>query len=90
MIDRIKDDVSVDITRRLSTINGHVNGIIKMVDEGRECEDILMQLSAVESSLKNVMKKIFVGHVSHCIREAVKAGDMQKLDELVELTERYV
>ena len=88
--DAIMDTVSKDVSDRLATIKGHVEAVIKMLDDKRSCEDILIQLTAVESSMNKVKKKIFMDHVGHCIKNAVQSGDLTKLDELVVLIDRYM
>ena len=56
-----------DVSNRLSKIEGHVRGIKKMVDEGKECEDLLLQISAVQAALSKVGKIILNDHLEHCI-----------------------
>lgn len=88
--DAIMDTVSKDVSDRLATIKGHVEAVIKMLDDKRPCEDVLIQLAAVESSMNKVKKKIFMDHVGHCIKNAVQSGDLTKLDDLVVLIDRYM
>lgn len=88
--DAIMDTVSKDVSDRLATIKGHVEAVIKMLDDKRSCEDVLIQLAAVESSMNKVKKKIFMDHVGHCIKNAVQSGDLTKLDDLVVLIDRYM
>ena len=88
--DAIMDTVSKDVSDRLATIKGNVEAVIKMLDDKRSCEDVLIQLAAVESSMNKVKKKIFMDHVGHCIKNAVQSGDLTKLDDLVVLIDRYM
>jgi DNA-binding FrmR family transcriptional regulator len=55
------------VSARLSKIEGHVRGIKKMLDDGKECEDLLLQISAVQAALSKVSKIILNDHLEHCI-----------------------
>jgi CsoR family transcriptional regulator, copper-sensing transcriptional repressor len=56
-----------DVSNRLSKIEGHVRGIKKMLDDGKECEDLLLQISAVQAALSKVSKIILNDHLEQCI-----------------------
>ena len=64
-----------EVTDRLARIAGHVQGIKKMMEEGKPCEDVLVQLSAVQSAVKNVSRIVLIDHLEHCIIDAVKDGN---------------
>jgi len=66
---------SKEVANRLARIAGHVQGIKKMVEEGKECEDVLIQLSAVQSAMRNVSRIILIDHLEHCITDAVREGN---------------
>jgi DNA-binding FrmR family transcriptional regulator len=82
------------IVRRLHRIEGQVRGIEKMVDEERYCIDILTQIAAVKTALEQVGAKLLEGHVNHCVRDAIAAGDeadaAEKTTELLEAVQRFV
>jgi DNA-binding FrmR family transcriptional regulator len=68
---------------RLVRAEGHLHGIIKMIDEDKECPDILMQIAAVKAALNKVGEVILEDHLEHCLVEAVKSGDIEpQLEEL--------
>lgn len=68
---------------RLVRAEGHLHGIIKMIDEGKECPDILIQIAAVKAALNKAGGVILEDHIEHCLVEAVKSGDVQpQLEEL--------
>ncbi|AIS52725.1 hypothetical protein TKV_c15600 [Thermoanaerobacter kivui] len=56
-----------DILMRLKTIKGHIAGIEKMVEESKECQDILLQIAAVKASLEKVGMSIIQEHAKECI-----------------------
>lgn len=63
-----------DTQHRLSRIEGHIRGVKRMLDEQSECEQILIQLSAVRAALNQVTIKLLQGHMETCIRDCVKDG----------------
>jgi DNA-binding FrmR family transcriptional regulator len=78
------------VTDRLARIAGHVQGIKTMVEEGKACEDVLVQLSAVQSAVKNVSRIILVDHLEHCIIDAVKDGnEKEALEKLGEALKKF-
>jgi DNA-binding FrmR family transcriptional regulator len=72
-----------NVRDRLVRAEGHLHGIIKMIDEEKECPDILIQIAAVRAALEKAGAIILEGHLEHCLIEAVKSGDIEpQLDEL--------
>ncbi len=77
---------------RLRRIEGQVRGLQRMVEEGRYCADILVQLSAVNEALRNVGRELLRNHLRHCATAAIKESPQRAeamYDELVELFSRY-
>lgn len=75
---------------RLNRIAGQVDGIRKMIDEGRYCPDILTQLRAVRAAIRSVEANILESHLETCVADAVRGGDpSSKINELVALFKRY-
>jgi len=78
---------------RLSRIEGQVQGVQRMVDEGKYCVDILLQLSAVQGALEQVRKILLGRHIESCVTEAMASGraeDRQKkIEELLNVFARY-
>lgn len=70
------------VINRLSRAIGHLESIKRMVEEGRDCTEVLIQLSAVKAAINNTSKVIMQDHIDHCIVEAVRTGDMQAVEEL--------
>ena len=76
---------------RLNRASGQTEGIKKMINEGRYCPEILVQLKAVQSALKSVENNILERHVRSCIKNSLNGSDeekQQKIDELVELMKK--
>lgn len=63
------------VLNRMARAVGHLNAVKKMIEEGRDCSDVLIQLSAIRSEITNVSKVILKDHIDHCIVDAVKEND---------------
>ena len=70
------------VLNRLSLASGHRESIKRMVEDGRDCSEVLIQLAAVRSALGNTGKVILEDHINHCIVDAVEHGDRQAIAEL--------
>lgn len=70
------------VQNRLSRAIGHLESIKRMVEDGRDCSEVLIQLAAVRSALGNTGKVILEDHINHCIVDAVESGDMEAIEEL--------
>ena len=65
---------SEDILKRLATVEGHVRGIAKIVQEDKDCPAILLQIAAVQSALNKVSQIMLEDHIETYIAEAIKEG----------------
>jgi DNA-binding FrmR family transcriptional regulator len=72
-----------DITSRLRRIEGQARGIVRMLEEGRECEDMLTQTMAVRSALDLVGARIMEYHLDRCLLEGFDC-DPERMDSLRE------
>lgn len=61
---------------------GHMNAVKKMIEDGRDCTDVLIQLSAIRAEITAVSKVILKDHVDHCIVDAVKENNEEAIDNL--------
>ena len=79
------------VINRLARAIGHLNSVKNMVESGRDCTEVLMQLAAVQSALSSTAKVILKDHIEHCIMDAVAGEDgAQALEELNAVIERYM
>ncbi len=78
---------------RLKRIEGQVQGVQRMVEEGKYCVDILLQISAIQGALEQVRKILLGRHIESCVAEAMascrEADRQKKIDELLEVFTRY-
>ncbi len=63
------------LLNRLARVEGHTRGIRRMVEEGRECEDVLLQISAVQAAWKKLAEIIIEDHIEVCLAEAAAEGE---------------
>ncbi|MFC6208144.1 MULTISPECIES: metal-sensitive transcriptional regulator [Levilactobacillus] len=68
---------SNQLKNRLRRADGQLQGILKMVDEGRECQDILTQLAAVRSGVERMMGVVVAENVKQCIVEEELSDNQQ-------------
>jgi DNA-binding FrmR family transcriptional regulator len=73
----IPDDVIADIRRRLHRVSGQLAGIERMLDDGRECKDVVTQISAATKALEQAGFKLVAAGLTYCLEhpdEAEAAG----------------
>ena len=70
------------VLNRLSRAIGHLESVKRMVEDERDCSEVLIQLAAVRSAIGNTAKLIIKDHLAHCIVAAVESHDITALDEL--------
>jgi len=70
------------VLNRMSRAIGHMNAVKKMIEDGRDCSDVLIQLSAIQSEITGVSKVILKDHIDHCIVDAVKENDEDAIENL--------
>lgn len=70
-----------EVLNRLSRIEGHVRGLRKMVEEDKDCPDLLIQVAAVRAALNQVGRILLEDHMETCVLEATKEGTGEKTVE---------
>ena len=80
---------SENLHRRLKKIIGQVQAIDRMIDEDVPCEDVLSQISAAKAALNKAGQVVLEGHITHCIKDAVEEGDMEKIENFTKAIERF-
>ncbi|MDX6646253.1 MAG: CsoR family transcriptional regulator, copper-sensing transcriptional repressor [Miltoncostaeaceae bacterium] len=74
-----------DALNRLKTVRGHLEGVIRMVEDDAYCVDLMKQVSAIQASLERVNRVILRNHLETCFSEAVSGGrGKAAIDELVD------
>jgi len=78
------------VINRLSRAIGHLEAVKKMVEDGRDCSEVLIQLSAVTSALRGVSKVIFKDHIEHCVKDAIEEKDIEAIENLTKAMESFI
>lgn len=78
------------VLNRMSRIIGHMESTKRMVEDGRDCSEVLIQLSAIESAIKSVSRVILKEHMSTCIIDAVKHDDLDTIEELNKAIDKFI
>ncbi len=83
---KLQEDQRQDLKRRLARVEGQIRGISKMIDDARQCKDIVTQISAVSKALEQIGFRLVASQISYCLEnpeEALKGGctlaDVEKL-----------
>lgn len=71
------------VLNRLSRAIGHLESVKRMVESGRDCTEVLVQLAAVRSALNSTAKVILKDHIEHCINDA-GVDELQALNEAID------
>lgn len=90
MVHCYTDEDKKKLTVRLNRISGQINGINKMIQENRDCMDVLNQILSTQSALRGVWKQVVRGHLQHCVTDSIKQNKHSDeiIDELVEHIEK--
>ena len=78
------------VLNRLSRAIGHLESVKKMVENGRDCSEVLIQIAAVRSAINNIGKVILQDHIQHCLVDAVENDDEQALDDLCPAIDKFI
>ena len=69
---------------------GHMESIKKMIEDGRDCSEVLVQIAAVRSAINNIGKIILEDHINHCVVDAVETGNEQVLKDLQDAINKFI
>ncbi len=78
------------VTKRLKTVEGHIRGIIRMVDEDAYCIDVMRQIQAVQAALNKISAGILEDHLNSCVTTAIRGQDPAERERVLkEITEVF-
>jgi len=69
--------------QRLKTIEGHIKGIVRMVEEDAYCIDVIRQLQAVQSAINKVSEGILENHLNSCVITAIRGEDAHERERVL-------
>jgi DNA-binding FrmR family transcriptional regulator len=80
----------MDSLQRLKTIEGHLRGVIRMVEEDAYCIDVIRQIQAVEAALNKVSSRILEDHLNSCVITAIQGENSDERERVLkEITEVF-
>lgn len=83
----VEADLKAANLRHLNRIEGQVRGVRTMIEDDRYCADIIVQVAAVQESLRAVAKNLLKNHLRHCSRGAIAQGGHAADNAVAELIE---
>lgn len=78
------------IQKRLRIIEGQVRGVSGMIEENRYCDDVLIQIAAIDKSLRSLANEILKEHLNTCVCEEIKNNNTEVIDEVMKIIKRYM
>lgn len=78
------------VINRMNRAIGHMESVKKMVEDGRDCSEVLIQIAAVCSAINNIGKIILEDHIKHCVVDAVQTGDEKCLQDLEDAINKFI
>ncbi len=77
------------INNRINRIEGQLKGIKRMIAEDTYCNDVLVQLSAIENSVKSLSNYVLENHLYSCVTRDIEKGNTEIIDELISLFKKF-
>jgi len=84
------EELKRNLLKRLARIEGQVRGISRMVSEDIYCDDIINQITAVQSALGAVKKILLENHIRSCVRKSIEQKEYAIIDELMNTLKRII
>ena len=78
------------IINRISRSIGHLEAVKRMITEGQDCSDVLIQLAAVRSEINGTGKALLKEHLNHCIVEAVEEHDHESIEKMNRAIDQFM
>lgn len=82
------DEQKKILTKRLNIIEGQVRGISKMIEDDRYCDDVLIQIAAINSALKSIGNNILESHLKTCVANDIQKGNLSIIDDVMDLVKK--
>lgn len=77
------NDHKRQLLNRLKSIEGHVRGIHRMVDEDTYCIDVIRQINAVQKALEGVSSLVLENHLNTCVTTAIRGSDVEERQRMI-------
>jgi len=83
----MKPKTQTEALKRLAYIDGHLNGVRKMIEEDRYCIDVLKQMHAIRKAIEKLETLLLEGHLQTCVIDGIKGGRQEQI--VAELRDLY-
>ncbi|MBM6617719.1 metal-sensitive transcriptional regulator [Bacillus suaedaesalsae] len=84
------DEVKKNLVSRLNRIEGQIRGVKGLIEKDTYCDDVITQISAIQSALNSVGKILLEGHLKSCVVERIQEGDDEVIDEFLVTIQRLM
>jgi len=84
------DKLKKALISRLNRVEGQVRGIKGLIEKDTYCDDVITQISAVQSALNSFSKVLLEAHLKSCVTERIQEGDLEIVDELLVTIQRLM
>ena len=79
----MQETTRAEVLRRLKSLEGHIRGIQKMIEDDRYCIDVLKQTAAVKGALDRLDSVILEGHLGSCVTQAIRSADESERERVI-------
>lgn len=78
------------LVNRLSRVEGQIRGVKGLIEKDTYCDDVITQISAIQSALNSFSKVLLETHLKSCVTERIQEGDLEVVDELLVTIQRLM
>ena len=79
----IPGEIAADVRRRVARAEGQLRGILRMLDEERECADVVDQLSAVETAVHRARVRLIAAGIRYCASDPGRALELEEFERML-------
>lgn len=79
----MSDEQTTKIVNRLKSVEGHVRGVTKMVEDEAYCIDVVNQINAIQAALQKVSTLVLDHHLHHCVTTAIRGEDVAERERVI-------
>lgn len=79
----MRSEIKSDVVNRLRSVNGHLQGILNMVEDDQYCIDVINQVQAVQAALSKVNLMVLDDHMHSCVTEAIRSEDQKERERVL-------
>lgn len=77
------DQTRQAVINRLKSVAGHINGVVKMLEDDRYCIDVIKQIQAVQAGLSKTSEVILQNHLDTCVTTAMRGDDAAEREQVI-------